>query len=113
MSYAALLTRSVALAFRAVGDLASPAVLTKTGTRSFNFDTMLPVIAPTQPLPVYAIVTEEKKKDGTKLSLMMELRRAGDINLYDTITINNANYLLVRPITRYGAVYVCTVEEKK
>ena len=113
MSLNALIARNVALAFRAVGDLAKPAVLTKSGNRSFNFGTMQAVVPPTQPLSVLAIVTEEKKKDGKQLSLMMELRKAGDINLYDTITISGVSYLLVRPITRYGAVYVCTVEEKK
>lgn len=110
MSYQALVSRSVALAFKAVGDLAKRGTLTKAGSRSFNFSTMQPVIALTAPLSVLAVITESKKKETTSLSVMFRAAQSGDVNLYDTLQLEGKTYKLVHPINQYGGVNICDVE---
>jgi len=112
MGYNSLVSRNVDKAFKLIGDLANTVTLVRKATSTFNFSTLNIKETDQANLVTTAIISDIKKPSGehnTKASsLMLKTKEIGDINLFDTVIINNESFKIGPLISTDG--FVTTVE---
>jgi hypothetical protein len=93
MGYKATLEKNINKAFKMIGDLAISVTLKRKTKSTFNFDTLDVKNTESVDLITLAVITEIKKptlEHNTRVSsMMLKTKEVGDINLFDSVIINN------------------------
>jgi len=112
MGYRSMVEKNVDKAFKLVGDLATSVTLVRKASSTFNFNTLGVKNVNLANLITLAIVTNITKnaedRNVLRTSMMLKTKEIGDINLFDTVIINNETFKIGAPISTDG--YVTTVE---
>jgi len=96
MGYKAMLERNIDKAFKLIGDLAISVTLVRKTKSTFNFDTLDVKNVESENLLTLAVITEMKKptsEHNTRVtSMMLKTKEIGDVNLFDSVIINNETF---------------------
>lgn len=113
MSYRSLVDAQVRKAFNLLKDLAVDAVLNKKGAAAFDFGTGEATLTSDGNIPTKIIEVEakkpSKKTNVTEKTVMMKSQDVGDLNLFDTITVDGVEWKLGSPIKNDGYILITTM----
>lgn len=93
MGYKSLVDSNITLAFNLLKDMAEDAVLNKSSSAEFDFGVgLMKTDNALKNLPIKAVVIDDdktsKEHNSIKRQILFKTRGLGDINAYDTITID-------------------------
>ena len=112
MSYAQLVENSVRLAFNQLKDLAVDAVLARRVSGTFDFTTMSSAEI-TAPVVIKVILTDSQKvaklRNTRRQIFMCKTSDVGDLNQFETLTINGVVWKIASVDKNDGYVSVATI----
>lgn len=110
MSYRASVDAQVRKAFNLLKDLAVDAVLSKKSGADFDFGTGDVNLTSAGNISTKIVITDakktSKKTNVTEKIIMMKSQDVGDLNLFDTVTVDGVEWKLSAPIKNDGFILI-------